>query len=110
MEDVIYLIVSPDKVERMVKTESSAMNLKRNEIPVKLTVHIDSKNWEKPFIEKEIHIERFDNGIGLEDVKFEKNFITEEEAEMIRQSRLEKMKGILEGEGFTVSKMEGEDD
>ena len=109
MTDTIYLIITPNKVDRMVKTERSALDLYKNEIAVKLNIHVDAENWTRPFIEKEISVERYDKGIELQDIHFNDEFVTEEEAQLIRQSRLDKMRAILESEGYTINKP-GEDE
>jgi hypothetical protein len=42
----------------------------------------------------------------MNDVEFRQSIITPEEAEMIRQRRLEKMRSILKAQGFTVTEPE----
>jgi hypothetical protein len=99
MKEVIYLTVSRDRVENMTKRLPS---VRRGEIPVKLTVSVDEKAFREPVIEKYVTIEDWTNGIDIADVEFTQSIITSEEAEMIRQARLAKMKEILEGQGYEV--------
>ena len=44
----------------------------------------------------------------MQDVQFKNSIITEEEADHIRQMRIEKMKGILQEQGFKVTREEEE--
>lgn len=106
MKDTFYLIVSKSKVERMVKTDRAAKVLNRGEIPVKVNLEIPDTNWKPPYLEKDIVVNRWDESIDIEDVNFEGQYVTEEEAELIRQERIQKMKGILEKQGYTVAKLE----
>ncbi|WP_020402227.1 hypothetical protein [Gracilimonas tropica] len=106
MKDTFYLIVSNSKVERMVKTHRAAKDLNRGEIPVKVNLEIPDTNWKPPYLEKDIVVNRWDEGIDVEDVNFDGQYVTEEEADMIRQHRIQKMKEILEQQGFTVAKLE----
>ena len=105
MKDLIYLICSKQKVEAMRKT---LPDIHRNEILVKLNVDVDPKAFGRPTIEKEIYIDDWTKGIDLEDVEFRKNIITDEEAQLIRDRRLEKMKTILEQQGYTITEPEQE--
>jgi hypothetical protein len=106
MTDTIYLICSKDKVERMVKTKRSATDVYKGEIPIKLKLTIPQENWRPPFIEKEIIVNRWDENIDIEDVDFDGQFVTEQEAEKIREMRLQKMKDVLENQGYTVTKLD----
>jgi len=103
MKETIYLVVSPYKVERMTK---NLPGLSRGEIPVKLTITVDEKAFREPVISKEVHIDDWREGVDIADVEFRGSVITEEEAEIIKQRRLEKMRGILEAQGFTVTEPE----
>lgn len=106
MKDTIYLIIDRTKVDRMVKTKRSALNLYKDEIPVKLTIEVPDENWKKPFIEKSIVVNRWDKGIDVDDVQFETDFVTEEEADKIRELRLQKMKEVLESQGYKIERGE----
>lgn len=99
MKDIIYLICSKEKVEGMRKT---LPYVKRSEIVVKLNVEVAQKAFGSPTIEKQVYIEDWTKGIDIEDVEFKKSIITDEEAEIIRNKRLEKMKEILKSQGYIV--------
>lgn len=103
MKEVIYLVVSQNKVERMTKR---LPDLYRGEIPVKLTINVPKEAFNPPTLDQEVFVEDWRQGIDLEDVEFKKNVITKEEAEEIRQRRLARMKEVLEGQGFTVTEPE----
>lgn len=100
MKEIIYLICSKQKVEGMRKRVT---NVHRTEILVKLVVEVDPKAFGRPTIEKEIYIDDWTKGIDLEDVEFRKNIITGEEAELIKSKRIEKMREILEKQGYTIT-------
>lgn len=99
MKETIYLAVSRSKVERMTKNLPS---LTRGEIPVKLILEVDEGAFREPVIERKVHIEDWRAGIDIGDVEFRKDIITEDEAAMIRNARLDKMRRILEEQGFQV--------
>ena len=101
MKEVIYLVVSPYKVERMTKNLPS---LNRGEIPVKLVVEVDQKAFREPVIEKYVTIEDWRQGVDIADVEFKESVITEEEATVIRERRIDKMRAILEEQGYEVTK------
>lgn len=105
MKDLIYLVVDQDKVKRMTK---SLPSIYRGEVIVKLNVGVSDKAFDPPTLSQEIYVDDWRKGIDLEDVEFRENIITEEEAETIRQRRLEKMREILEGQGYEVNKPEAE--
>ena len=85
MKDVIYLVVNANQVVRMTKTLPS---LKRGEVPIKVSVSVDVTDWQKD--------------VRLNDLELRQNFITEEEAEIIKSRRLERMQEILSNNGYTV--------
>lgn len=101
MREVIYLRVSKRKVEGMTK---SLPNLYRGEIPVKLTVEVKDAAFREPVIERTVVVDDWSEGIDIEDVQFEKSIITEEEAQIVKQRRLEKMAQILGSHGYKVEK------
>lgn len=107
MKETIYLIVSGTKVERMVKTEPSLQQLKRGEIPVKLLVSVEPKAFRTPVVEKEVYVEDWREGVDIADVDFKRTAITKEEADLIRQRRLQLMAETLETQGYVVRKIEG---
>lgn len=100
MREVIYLRVSRRKVEGMTK---SLPNLYSGEIPVKLTVEVKPEAFREPVIEKEVVIEDWSSGVDMSDVNFEGNIITKEEAEKVKQMRLQKMQEILTAQGYSVT-------
>ncbi len=103
MKDTIYLTINRNKVEKMTK---NYQDTRKSEICVKLNVKVDDKVFGNPTIEQNIFIDDWNKGIDLADVEFKKNIITKEEADLIREKRLEKMKEILTAEGYTISKIE----
>ncbi len=105
MKDVVYLVCNQQKVVRMTK---NLPDLYRGEIPVKLTVTVPKEAFGTPTLDQEIYVEDWRKGIDLEDVEFKHNIITQEEAETIRQRRLERMQEILEAQGYEVTKPESE--
>lgn len=106
MKDTIYLICCKDKVEAMRKSMPVAS---RGQIVVKVVVEVKDKAFGTPTLEQKIVVDEWTKGIDLEDVELRQNIITKEEAEMIRQQRLEKMKQILKEQGYTVEKKENHD-
>ena len=82
MREPIYLIVDRNKVVRMVKTLGS---LAKGQIPIKLTVEVKPAAFREPTIEREVIVDDWSTGIDISDVTFEKNIITEKEAEIGRK-------------------------
>lgn len=106
MKEIIYLVVSQQKVERMTK---NLPQLSRGEIPVKVSVEVEQGAFRTPVIEKEITVNDWRLGIDLDDIEFKQHVITGEEADMIRERRIEKMRGILQENGYSVEKVEEDD-
>lgn len=104
MKDTCFLILTRSGISDMKKTPRSIENLRKGEIPVKLKVTMDDSHFGPPYIEKEIMVEPWDKGIEIKDVHFETDFVTEEEAEMIRKQRIENARAMLEKQGYKVSK------
>jgi hypothetical protein len=100
MKDTIYLVADRAGIRKMTK---SLPVVGRDQIPVKLTIEVDPKAFQTPVLERSVTIMDWRDGIDLEDVRFTGNFITEEEAEVIKQRRIAKMREILENQGYTVS-------
>lgn len=107
MREIIFLRVSRHKVEAMTKNMPA---LNRGEIPVKLTITVEDGAFREPVISKEVIIDDWREGIDIADVEFKQNIITPEEAEMVKQARLDKMQKILITNGYTVTKEETADD
>jgi hypothetical protein len=100
VKEVIYLAISRHRVERMTK---NLPDLKRGEIPVKLIVDVDNGAFGPPVLEQHVRITDWRDGIDIADVDFREAIITEAEAEVIRARRLEAMRKVLEGQGYTVT-------
>jgi hypothetical protein len=106
VQETIFLVVSPHKVERMTK---SLPQLKRGEIPVKLVVTVAATAFREPVIERTVEIVDWRDGIEVGDLELKESFITEEEAALIRERRLAKMRELLESNGYLVTPKEPED-
>lgn len=106
MNQTIYLVADQRGVQRMTK---SLPSLGRGEVPIKVDVTIEPGAFRTPVISKEIYINDWREGIDINDVEFKQSVITPKEAEMIRAARMDKMKEILEGQGYTVAKPETEE-
>jgi hypothetical protein len=100
MKDTIYLRVSRTRVESMTK---SLPDVRRGEIPVKLNIEIDPGAFGPPVLERKVHVTDWREGIDLGDVEFRGDIITEDEAQVIRDRRLAKMRTILESQGYTIT-------
>jgi hypothetical protein len=105
--ETIYLVVSHHGVDRMTKRLPA---LQRGEIPVKVNVIIADTAFREPVIEREVVVADWREGIEIADVELKESFITEEEAALIRQRRLAKMRELLEQNGFIVTPAGPEDD
>lgn len=103
MKEIIYLTASRNGVSNTVR-KNLPTNLSHGEVPIKVVVEIASDAFAPPVIEQHIAIENPYKGIDLEDVYFNGSIITEAEAELIRQKRLEKAASILQANGYTVEK------
>ncbi len=103
MNEIIYLVVDRYNVKRMTKNLPS---LNRGEIPIKLELVVEETAFRNPVIEKRVVVEDWRQGVDIADVDFKETTITEEEAELIRERRLEKMRGILEAQGYKITQPE----
>jgi hypothetical protein len=101
VREIIYLVADRRGVSRMTKNMPS---LNRGEIPIKLVLEIEDTAYREPVIEKHVHVEDWRQGVDIADVQFKETIITEEEAELIRQRRLEKMQEVLEEQGYVVTR------
>ena len=106
MREIIFLVVSHQRVERMTK---SLPQLKRGEIPVKLIVEVAPTAFREPVIERHVMIDDWREGVDIADVDFTETFITESEAAQIRQQRLAKMAAMLTEHGYLVKEPEEPD-
>lgn len=103
MTETIFLIADAYGIKAFRKT---LPDVRRGEIPLKLTITVPKEAFNPPALSKEVVIEDWRQGIELEDVEFRHNIITEAEAEQIRQSRLKQMEAVLKAQGYTVTKPE----
>jgi hypothetical protein len=103
MKDTIYLIINRNGVQGMRK---SFVGTKRGEVCVKFNVEMPNDAFEPPVLVQNVYIDKWTKGVDMEDVQFNQNVITEEEAEAVRQRRIEKMAEILKTQGYTVTKDE----
>lgn len=106
MKDVIYLVVNANQVVRMTKNLPS---LKHGEVPIKISVSVNDDAFHLPTISREIIISDWQKNVRLNDLELRQNFITEEEAEMIKQKRLEAMQDILSNNGYIVTPKPSDD-
>jgi hypothetical protein len=109
MREVIYLAVSRQGVSKMTK---NLPQLGRGEIPVKLIIDVTDSAFGPPVLEQLVTITDWREGIGMGDLQFREAIITEAEAAMIRQQRLDQMRRTLAEHGYTVTPPEpgGDDD
>lgn len=105
MEEIIYLTADRSGIKRFTKNLPS---LNRGEIPIKLIITIEDTAFRNPVIEKRVHVEDWRQGVDIADVDFKETLITEEEAALIREQRLDKMRQVLQQQGYTVVKKEGQ--
>jgi len=105
MKDTIYLTVDKTGVKTMRKGYTGT---RRGEVCVKLNIEIPDNAFEPPILEQNVIVCDWRKGIDLEDVEFNQGIITEEEAAIVREKRLEKMRMILESQGFEVSEKQEE--
>lgn len=109
MKEIIYLTASRNGVSNTIR-KNLPTNLNRGEVPIKVVVEIDNDAFAPPVIEQSIHIQNPYKGIDLEDVHFIGSTITEQEAEMIRQRRLDKAAEILRANGYKVEEKSGDEE
>lgn len=100
MKQTIYLRADRRGIQGMTKSMPSVY---KNEIVLKMNVSVDDKAFGAPVIEQDVQVQSWAHEIDINDIAFEQNVITQAEADMIRQARLERMKEVLEGQGYTVS-------
>jgi hypothetical protein len=99
MKDVIYLRCDQAGVRGMTKGMPA---LHRGEIPVKLVIEIKAAAFREPVVEQKITIEDWRGGVDLADIDLREAVITQAEADVIRASRLDRMKAVLAGHGYTI--------
>src|SRR4051812_30928589 len=101
MKDTIYLVVDQRGVQRMTKNMPS---LYKGEIPIKLSLTVEATAFREPVIEKQVVVEDWREGIDIADVEFKETTITEDEAKLIREQRLQRMAEVLAAQGYHVTK------
>lgn len=100
MQDVIYLVVTPRRVERMTKSMPSTF---KGEIVVKVVVEVPSGAFGPPVLEQRIVVEDWQQGIVLDDLDLRNGIIIQEEAPLIRERRLMQMARVLADNGYVVT-------
>jgi len=103
MRQTIFLRVDRRGVQGMTK---SLPGLYKDEIIVKLNVEVADKAFGVPTIEQNVVVNDWSSDIDVQDVEFKQNIITADEAQIIRERRIERMKEILETQGYTITKEE----
>lgn len=103
MKQTIYLRADRRSVISMTK---SMPGVYKDEIVIKVNVEVDNKVFGTPVIEQSVHVIDWASDIDVKDVRLEQNVITEAEAAMIRESRLERMREVLEGQGYSITRNE----
>lgn len=103
MKQTIYLRADRRSVINMTK---SMPGVYKDEIVIKVNVEVDDTVFSTPVIEQNVHVVDWAKDIDVKDVRLEQNIITKEEADMIRESRLERMREVLEAQGYTISREE----
>lgn len=101
MKDTIYLRMDRYKVVGMTKSMPGTVD--RGEIVVKVEVTAAQDAFREPSLVRTIEVTDWRDGIDLADVEFRQKFITEDEAEIIRQKRLARMRDILTDHGYSVA-------
>lgn len=108
MKQVVYLIVTPNGVDRMTKRMPDQQ---RGELPIKLTVNLPHGLFSPPVISQEITVADPRDGLDIErDVELRQLFITPDEADMLRRRRMSRMREILEAAGYEIKGPEDEGD
>lgn len=105
MNTTIYLTVDRSGVQHMRKSLTDA---RRGECIVQLDIEMPPEAFSPPVLRQKVVVNDWREGIDLEDVRFKNGVITEEEAASIRAGRIEKMKAVLEEQGYEVTKPETE--
>ena len=103
MKQTIYLRADRRGVIAMTK---SLPSLYKDEIIIKVNVEVADKVFGNPVIEQKVTVTDWASDIDIQDVQMNQAIITQQEADMIRERRLERMKEVLESQGFVVSRDE----
>jgi hypothetical protein len=100
MRDTIWLVISPERVEKMTK---SPPDTTRGRIAVKVLVTVPASAFQPPVLQKELHVEDWRDGTELGDLDLRQDVITQAEADMIVQRRIARMADILRERGAVVT-------
>lgn len=103
MKDVVYLTVTRNKVEKMTK---SVPYLRKGEYVMRVEVTVDEDAFTEPMVTKEVHVDNWRQGIDVSDVEFSEPYITEEEAQLIRERREASLIESLKAKGYKIEKVE----
>ena len=101
MREVIYLTIDQSGVKKMTKNIPSTY---RGEHVLKLSVEVKPEAFRDPLLSREVIVEDWREGIDISDVEFKDLFITEEEAKVIRENRLQNTIQILKSQGYKIEK------
>jgi hypothetical protein len=104
VKDIIFLEVSPYRVERMTK---KLPRVARGNIPVKITIEVKPDAFREPVVSQEIVIEDWREGVTVSDIELREHFITEAEAAEIRRQRRQAQVDQLRELGYKVEEPEG---
>jgi hypothetical protein len=107
LKDTIWLVISPERVEKMTKTPPDTT---RGRIAVKVLVTVPIGAFQPPVLQKELRVEDWRDGTELGDMDLSQGVITQAEADLIVQRRLAKMADILRERGAVVTWPEPEPD
>jgi hypothetical protein len=110
MKDEIYLRCDRVKVLGMTK---SMPDTRRGEIAIKLSVKVEPGAYGPPVLEQAIEVTDWTEGIGhdagLVDLTLKRPFITQAEADMIRERRIQELAAMLRETGrFEVTPVQEE--
>lgn len=105
MKQTIYLRADRRGVIAMTK---SIPGLYKDEIIIKVNVEVADKVFGNPVIEQKVTVTDWASDIDVQDVQMNQSIITQQEADMIRERRLERMKEILQSQGYNITRNEDE--
>jgi hypothetical protein len=111
MRDIIFLRCDHAKVLGMTK---SVPQTRRGEIAIKVNVTVDNGAYGPPVIEQNIEVVDWADVIGhdsaLVDLALKRPFITAEEAELIKERRLQELAESLRATGrFEVTEVQADE-
>ncbi len=80
----------------------------KGESPIKLSLTVEPAAFREPVIEKSVVVEDWREGIDIADVEVKETAMTEEEAQLTQDQRLQRMREVLKTQGYVVSKPDGD--